>query len=302
MKWYPIVLCAIALLTACKESNSNSKSATSQVMVEPERRNLSQEFKDYWYEATAEINSYTLSQSRYGELREGNAVLVFVTEPFDAQDQIKADQPGEDQIPVLKLNATKDFITGIYPYHIMSSTYLPLDTKSNAIKIASSIQEWCGQSYMQMNSNGKNYDVQLRSYFQSEGNVDFQVHNVMTENQLAIQLRIDPRKMPLDSINIIPSMEYLRLKHKETRSYKAFAKLNEIPDGLLYSVKFPELGRTIAYKVEKQFPYKILSWMDRYNDGGTPMVSTAQLKQSIKTAYWNQNKTVHEALRDTLQL
>lgn len=271
-------------------------------MAKIEDRQLSQEFKDYWYKGTAEISSYELSQARYGEIREGSAVMIFVTEPFDKGDQIKADQSKQTNRSVLKLNATRNFNTGIYPYSIMSSTFLPLDKKDNAIKIATSIQEWCGHTYMQLNQDGDQYDVLLHSYFQSEGNKEFEVKNVITENQLPAQLRLDPKEMPVGEIQIIPSTEYLRLKHIETKPYDAIAKLNEITDGYLYSVKFTDLGRTIAFKTEKEFPFRILSWMDRYKDGAAPMVSTATLKKTITTAYWNQNANKNAVLRDSLGL
>ena len=48
----------------------------------PKEKQLSQEFKGYWYAGKAEVSSYKLEQARYGEIREGNAVLVYVTEDF----------------------------------------------------------------------------------------------------------------------------------------------------------------------------------------------------------------------------
>jgi hypothetical protein len=304
-----IWLCVLILgVVSCNQSPGNNedvrqseKEAITKSSIVSDRV-LSAEFKDYWYEGTAEISSYDLSQSRYGELRDGTAVMVFVTEPFDEKDQIKADRSTTENISVLKLNTTREFVTGIYPYHIMSSTFLPLDKEHNATKIASSIQEWCGQTYMQFNRNNDNYKVTLHSYFQSEGNKEMSVDNQITENQLPLQLRLDPTKMPVGDLQIIPSLEYLRLKHVETKPYAAVAKLSEIPDGYLYSVKYPDLGRTIAFKTEKTFPYRILSWMDRYNDNGIPMVSTGTLKKTIKSAYWNKNSTADTVLRDSLDL
>jgi hypothetical protein len=271
-------------------------------MAKLEDRHLSQEFKDYWYKGTAEISSYELSQARYGEMRKGTAVMIFVTEPFDKKDQIKADQSKQTNRPVLKLNATRDFNTGIYPYSIMSSTFLPLDKKNNAIKIATSIQEWCGHTYMQINQDGDQYEVMLHSYFQSEGNREFEVDNVITENQIAAQLRLDPKEMPVGEMQMIPSTEYLRLKHIETKPYDAVAKLSEITDGYLYSIKFTELGRTIDFKTEKEFPYRILSWMDRYKDGAAPMVSSGTLKKTIIAPYWRQNTNKYAVMRDSLGL
>ena len=39
-----------------------------------------EQFQDYWYNHGAEISRYSLQQMRYGEIHEGDAVLVFVTE------------------------------------------------------------------------------------------------------------------------------------------------------------------------------------------------------------------------------
>ncbi|MFT7283822.1 MAG: hypothetical protein ACI90Q_000596, partial [Nonlabens sp.] len=55
-------------------------------------------------------------------------------------------------------------------------------------------------------------------------------------------------------------------------------------------------------KTEKTFPYRILSWMDRYKDGAAPMVSTGTLKKSINTAYWTKNGNKDAILRDSLGL
>ena len=43
---------------------------------------LNPKFGDYWYQGKAELASYDLNQSRYGEIRNGHAVLIFLTEDF----------------------------------------------------------------------------------------------------------------------------------------------------------------------------------------------------------------------------
>lgn len=40
------------------------------------------QFGEYWFQGKAEISSYDLTQYRYGEAREGEAVMIFVTEDF----------------------------------------------------------------------------------------------------------------------------------------------------------------------------------------------------------------------------
>ena len=49
------------------------------------------DFKNYWYQGKAEVASYKLEQARYGEMRDGHAVLVFVTEDFSKSKQVKLD-------------------------------------------------------------------------------------------------------------------------------------------------------------------------------------------------------------------
>ena len=102
---------------------------------------LSQEFKNYWFDGTAEISSYTLNQSRYGAPRAGNAVLIYVTEDFLKEVQVKADVKSEASQIVLKLNRTKNFLTGIYPYAIMTSVFSRLGQSRPLVKTTTSMQE-----------------------------------------------------------------------------------------------------------------------------------------------------------------
>ena len=65
------------------------------------------QFQDYWYNHGAELSRFSLRQMRYGEIHEGDAVLVFVTEKMNPDTQIKADHPGAQDIAILKLNAVR---------------------------------------------------------------------------------------------------------------------------------------------------------------------------------------------------
>jgi hypothetical protein len=61
------------------------------------------QFQDYWYNHGAEVSRFSLQQMRYGEIHEGDAVLVFVTEKMNPETQIKADHPESQDIAILKL-------------------------------------------------------------------------------------------------------------------------------------------------------------------------------------------------------
>ncbi len=86
-----------------------------------------QDFWKHWGDGKAELNGYSLEQPRYGAVRSGTAILVYVTEDFSDSLRVKADpgkHPASDVYPVLKLNAVRDFQTGIYDYNVMTSTFL----------------------------------------------------------------------------------------------------------------------------------------------------------------------------------
>src|SRR5205823_4959911 len=111
------------------------------------------QFRKYWQQGKGEITRYKLVQSRYGELHDGDAVLIFVTEPFSRSKQVKLDDwehAGSDLVEVLKLNFTKKFVTGIYPYSLMLSIFTPVDA-SHTLKTSMTGQEWCGQVFSQLN-------------------------------------------------------------------------------------------------------------------------------------------------------
>jgi len=154
-------------------------------------------FDDYWYAGKAEISSYELEQARYGEIHKGTSVLIFVTEPFSKSKQVKLDNSrdeSEDNVSVMKLNMNKKFLTGIYPYSMMMSTFTPVSYNEypDPFKVTTSSQEWCGHTFMQLNLKEKNYRLRGFSYFESEGDVDLNVKNVIMEDELWTRIRLNP--------------------------------------------------------------------------------------------------------------
>lgn len=295
-----------SLISSCEKSKKNqnlslnTEAPLTDIASNP-KHTLSKTFKDYWYAGKAEISSYKLEQARYGEIREGNAVLIYVTEDFLPNAQVKADYPNSKNIPVLKLNATKNFHTGVYPYSIMQSTFYPVSNKQHAVKVSCSMQEWCGHVYTQLN-NRKTFEISAHSYFEGEADKHFKLEKEILENELWTQLRINPKSLPTGNLNIIPSFEYLRLRHQTTKAYKATATLTENS----YTINYPELKRTLHINFNPKFPYEILSWEDIFKSGfGTDakiLTTKATKLKTIKSAYWQKNSNKHKVLRDTLKL
>ncbi|MAP81290.1 MAG: septum formation inhibitor Maf [Aequorivita sp.] len=267
-------------------------------------RTVSNQFKTYWYNGTAEITSYKLKQERYGEIREGTAVNIFVTEDFLPNTQVKANSPSAANISVLKLNQMKNFNTGIYPYAIMTSTFNPIATQSHALKVSNSVQEWCGQVYMQLN-NRKKFEVVSHSYFEGEADQAFTLSKTYLENELWNLIRLNPEELPTGDIQLIPSFEYLRLKHQEIKAYNAFASLKQGDSTTTYTINYPALQRQLILYFNSTFPYEIEKWEEvnaNSANNALQLKTTATKLKRIRSQYWSKNSNIHAVLRDTLNL
>ena len=308
-KLYIVLLISFGMFVSCKDGTASKDQVLKSEPISETPRTLqktstfetSQEFKNYWYAGKAEISSYKLEQARYGELRDGTAVLVFVTEDFLPEKQVKADRYNKANTPVLKLNFTKNFNTGVYPYSIMQSTFYPINNNQHALKVSCSVQEWCGHVYTQLNNRGQ-FEIRSHSYFESEGDEDFTLNKSILENELWTQLRLDPESLPIGEFEAIPSLEFLRLKHIETKPYFAKA-LNKAGQ---YIINYHQLDRKLTINYNPNFPYEITSWEETYKDGygsnAKTLTTIATKLKTIKSAYWNKNSNSDKNLRKTLEL
>jgi hypothetical protein len=267
-------------------------------------------FKNYWYNGEAELNRYELKQARYGEMRDGEAVLIFVTEPFLKDKQVKYEY-GDDEnaISVLKLNFTRKFYTGIYPYSMMSSTFTPVNPDEwPTIKITASIQEWCGHTYMQLNRDEDDYRIEHRSYFQAEGDRNYSIAGAMPEDEIWTRARMAPESLPTGKVEIIPGVQFIRLKHIPAQPEEAETSLQEIhrPDLsteplFRYDVNYQKIDRKLTLFFEKTFPHSIVAWEETYKDGrddnASVMTTKAVRRNSMMLDYWSKNKRNDSHLR-----
>lgn len=308
-----IFLCCVALVLtySCNDKVRGSEpvdNGSSAIENSTDLNNkipISSDFKSYWYAGEAELSSFELEQVRYGEIRKGNAVQVFVTEPFLPEKQVKADYDRPGNIPVLKMNTTKKFLTGIYPYSIMTSAFLPVNQSGHALKVSNSVQEWCGQVYTQLN-NRDSFEVISHSYFESEGDQNLKLEKTVLEDELWSIIRIRPETLPTGSFEAIPALEYLRLSHNEIKAYQATANQSTSEGVINYTLNYPQLGRTLVITFGKDFPHQIEGWTESTTRGSgessTTLTSKARRIKSIKTAYWRKNRNSDQILRDSLGL
>ena len=261
---------------------------------------LDQEFKNYWFDGTAEITSYELNQYRYGQNRKGSSVLIYVTEDFLPNKQVKANKESSSTLNILKLNRTKNFLTGIYPYSIMTSIFSRLEKKKPLVKITSSIQEWCGQSYTQLNRRG-NLKISSHSYFEDEADQNINLKDNLTEDEIWTLIRTQPELLPKGKILILPSIEYLQLNHKKIKFYEAEASIIQKEGINTYLIIYPELQRKHSISFKNVRPYGIIGWAE-YDLRFPNQVTKAKVIKTIKLPYWKLNNLGEENYRDSLGL
>ncbi|MFQ5752247.1 MAG: septum formation inhibitor Maf [bacterium] len=305
MKYIFNSLKIIVVLTLVSHFLNCSSADSKEPLLSASDRNA---FNEYWYGGKAEITRYALDQARYGEMRKGDAVLIFVTEPFLTDKQVKHEYgDSENTTSVLKLNFTKKFYTGIYPYSMMTSVFTPVDvTSQSTLKVVSSTQEWCGQTFMQLNARDDKLQAQMRSYFQRENDRDFELKSALLEDEIWTRIRLAPRTLPTGNIELIPGLQFARLGHASLEIEKARASLTQEDGVQVYSVQYIDLKRKLTIKFEKDFPYQILEWEDEHMSGfgsRAKMLTTRAVKtHSIKSDYWTKNKLSDSHLRDELGL
>lgn len=292
MKNFSLLVVICCLFLACKPSSRGKMDE--------------EQFASHWYQDKAEISVFDLKQMRYGEEREGEAVMIFVTEDFSKRKQVKLDNParsGKDARKVMKLNMTRDFVTGVYPYHTMLSVFTPIYDEVNAPKIVASMSEWCGQSFIQMNWKNNAYQGQLFSYFEAESDQDFKVSGI-SEDEIFNLIRLNPDLVPMGHIKMIPSLIYQRLSHITLREESVKISKRILPaDQAEIVVEYKEIGRRFSVKYMDVFPYLILGWQEvQIGEDGKEEITIAIKRTTKMLDYWNKTAVKDAILRKDLGL
>ncbi len=311
-----IALTALVLALSCggREASpaESSESTAGETLDLPTPADHARRFPDfgrYWYQGSAELSRYALTQQRYGASREGHAVLIFVTEPFLPDAQVKHEvDDGREDVSVLKLNHYRRFYTGIYPYTVLTSTFGVVEERGAALKSTSTVTEWCGQAFAQLNRRDEGWAMQLRSYFQAEGDQDETLDGAPLEDSLFVRGRFGAEELPTgDDLTLVPALHYLRFRHQPIRPYAARASVGNARDEtysndelVRYELTYPELGRTLVIYFEPAFPFDVLGWEERQE--GEEGVTRAVRTHAIVTDYWSHNGPDDGAYREALGL
>lgn len=253
---------------------------------------VSAAFNKHWRDGKAELSGYRVTTMRYGAPRQGQVVLVYVTEPMNSQTWIKS-APGqlEHRVEVLKLNHSLKFRTGIYPYSVLTSVFTPLDglgrERFAPAKISLSAQEWCGHVFAQLFPKGDRFHAFGHSYFSGEGDRRETVRTgelALYEDALWIQLReLDgPFAGGKDwSGKLVPTLWSARKRHRPPTAVAAtIRRASTTREGVQvtrFTVAYEGFTRT--FDVERAAPRRILAW-------STSEGERAELLKTARLSYW----------------
>jgi hypothetical protein len=259
---------------------------------------VAQTFESHWRDGRAEMDGYRLTIERYGETRVGEAVMIFVTEPFSESERVKADDPQAnpgDTFEAFKLNLVRDFQTGVYDYNTMTSAFVRADDFSPA-KISFTSAEWCGHVYEELIFHPNQIGSAIFSYFQGESSVTAleRPSDGIAEDNLFILLRglrgdfLEPGERV--EVPLLPGSLHRRLQHRPlgwtTATIERLEEPEtvEVPAGvfetIVYEVRVAG-GRNGHFHIESDYPHRIV----RYDWGD----ESAELLGSERMAYWRLN-------------
>ncbi|MEX2529336.1 MAG: hypothetical protein WD960_01070 [Gemmatimonadota bacterium] len=280
----------------------------------PERpvASASSEFWEWWGDGRAELSGYQMTVQHYGEPREAELALIYVTEPHDRRTWIKDDDASSpERVEVLKLNRNAAFLTGSYPYAVMTSVFAPVDRYRDEafapVRIVHQAQEWCG-AYSHLVWPGRNRFRSLRlSYFAQHGERIREVDvpgEVLYEDALLVQLReLDgPFAGGGDWEGLlVPELWRVRSMHGSVDPVPATIVREEgirrmgQEEHPITRFTLESDGYRRIFEVEREVPRRVLGWT-------TSTGEEAEILATERLPYWELNRLGDESVREALGL
>jgi hypothetical protein len=281
------------------------------------------EFGSHWHDGRAELDGYRWTGTRYGEERSGNAVMVYVTEPFSASKNVKVEDASRnpaDTFDVLKLNLIRDFQTGIYDYNTMVSVFVR-SADFSPVKTSFTSAEWCGHVYAEQEFGPNEIREKYFSYFEDESSATTlnRKEGGIVEDNLFILLRglrgdfLGPGETR--SAPFLAGAFYRRLAHRET----AWGTVNverlrdvqtvDVPAGRFAAIRYVLRtgdGRRGQFDVESAYPHRIVRWSWSPDENGSSIPrwpsETGELTGTARLKYWELNGNGNESYLKELGL
>ncbi|MFD2784033.1 hypothetical protein [Hymenobacter rubripertinctus] len=144
-----------------------------------------------WEDGLAEVATYNAERVVYGGVRRFEYTLITVKEEFNQQFNVKTDDyQRKDLFPVMKVNQFCSIATENYPYHYLTSLFFRRDQPVQLLKLTTSSQEWCGNTFKAIADDGLQYQQTYNSYWDGQGTGQRALHrDVLFEDALPYTLR-----------------------------------------------------------------------------------------------------------------
>ena len=269
-----------------------------------------------WLDGHAEVSGYRWSGSRYGEARAGEAVAIFVTEPFNTRLNVKADRStGADVVTAMKLNLVRDFQTGLYDYNTMTSVFV--DTRDlSPMKSTFSSAEWCGHVFEEIDVQADRPEVKVQSYFEGEsGTTTLEPRpGGLIGDQILVWARglHGAPLQPGESTQLpyVHTSFERRMRHRQAAWLTAEITRRpqtvqaEIPAGTFEAIAYDvqlagRAGGAGLIQIEAASPHRVLSWSW---SSGRQVVDSGELLGSRRLRYWELAREGQEAMRTSIGL
>ena len=274
------------------------------------------EFEALWYDGQAEVNGYRWQGTRYGELRTGEAIAIFVTEPLGAKEHVKVERPAEyrgEVLTVMKLNLVRSFQTGIYDYHTMTSAFARVEDLA-PLKLTFTSAEWCGHVYEELDVRPDGVALSVASYFQGESlekKLPAKANGILGD-QLFVFLRgLRGDVLAPGEAKRLPYLSDAferRLRHSDA----SWGEIELARGAALERVTVPagsfeafvirlnaSDGRAGSARIEAAYPHRLLAWSW---SRGSELLDAAELTGSRRMKYWELHAEGQGELRVKLGL
>lgn len=273
-------------------------------------------FYQAWSDGRGEVNVYRLVEERYGDPRDGHAVLIYVAEELNADTYVKVESdrtPPEKRMFVLKLNSLKKFPTGLYDYATMTTVFSVPESHLGfppfqAARVTHTTQEWCGQVWQRLDLRRDGWHIDLRSYFEREADQStvLPAEGTDLEDNLWIKIReLDaPWLVPGESrsLKLVPSTWELRKTHQPASVVPVVIQKRDrepIDTALgkleAYVWTWSVGARSVTAWVEVEGAHRLLAWTD--SNGGH-----AEIVESNRVTYWEKNDDEDFTIRRDFRL
>jgi hypothetical protein len=236
----------------------------------------------YWNDGKAEFDIYDAKIVRYGQPRDTEVIHIFVREPFDARQFVKADKPDKPGvISVLKLNQIVRVPTGIYVYQQMHSNFWRVDD-ARLIKFSLTSSDSCGNSFKLGTRNALfgGWRYHFHTYWDGMAEGDERIGapaNGYFYDELPMRVRtIDFSKNSGEfAIKLARTMIHSK---KGSMEFKP-AKVSFKAEGKQIVVNVAHADGADQFTLGAEFPHLMEAW--KMADGGE-----LKLKHSLKIDYW----------------